>query len=182
MSNKNIVKSKIKLYVYIDGANFYNSIKNESETNKDLILKNLAINLKDKHKNIEIKIYYFIGELLGKKDLYKKLQSFGYILIFKDVVFTKNKVKGNCDADLIVEAMKDYYEEGVKSVIISSDGDFTPLVKHFISKNSFEYLISPNLNCSLLLRKLNCKIIFLEEIKNKLLQNNEKTPNADETA
>jgi uncharacterized LabA/DUF88 family protein len=180
MSNQNF-KNKSKVHVYIDGANFYNSIKNETEKNKDLILKNLVVHLKDKHKNSEIKIYYFIGELLAKKDLYRKLQDFGYILIFKDVVFTKNKIKGNCDADLIVEAMKDLYEENVKSIIVSSDGDFAPLVKHLQIKNSFQYLISPNLNCSLLLKKLNCKIVYLDEIKNKLLIKNEKTPNIDET-
>jgi len=53
-------------------------------------------------------------------------------------------IKGNCDAELIVEAMSDYYENKSKlSVLISSDGDFSVLAKFLLDKKSLRVIISP---------------------------------------
>ncbi|GAI46476.1 unnamed protein product, partial [marine sediment metagenome] len=52
--------------------------------------------------------YYFIGFVEGNNDLYVSLQSAGYILIFKPTLKLPNeKVKGNIDAELVLQAMID---------------------------------------------------------------------------
>ena len=73
--------------------------------------------------------YYFIGYVPGNTDLYTSLQNFGYILVFKPTFANSDgKIKGNCDAELVLQAMIDFnnYE---KAVIVSGDGDFHCLIK-----------------------------------------------------
>lgn len=70
------------------------------------------------------KAYYFIGYMPENTPLYNFLQDVGYVLIFKPILKTPDgKVKGNCDAELVLQAMIDLgnYE---KALIVSSDGDF----------------------------------------------------------
>jgi len=77
------------------------------------------------------KAYLFLGLIPKYKDLYTKLQECGYTLIFKEVIYdTNGKAKGNCDADIVVHAMQNAYENKfAKAILISSDGDYAPLVK-----------------------------------------------------
>ena len=104
------------------------------------------------------------------KDLYTKLQEAGFVLVYKEITYDGNgKVKGNCDADLVLKATIDFFEGRLsKAVIVSSDGDYAGLVKFFKEKGVFHCLVSPGNNCSFLLRKLNIPIICLDTQKNKL--------------
>ena len=73
--------------------------------------------------------YYFIGYVSGNQDLYSQLQKAGYILVFKPTIPDNDgKIKGNIDADLVLQAMIDFSEYD-KAVIVSSDGDYYSLVK-----------------------------------------------------
>ncbi len=75
--------------------------------------------------------YIFIGLIPKYNKLYTHLQECGFILIFKEVVYDGDgKAKGNCDADLVLHAMSDAYENKFDSaVLVSSDGDYASLVK-----------------------------------------------------
>ncbi len=56
--------------------------------------------------------------------LYSYLQKAGYVLVFKPVIPDgAGNVKGNVDADLVLQVMIDFprYDQ---AVIVSSDGDF----------------------------------------------------------
>jgi hypothetical protein len=163
-------------FAYIDANNLHKGIKNN---NWDLDYYRFRIWLKEKYG--VSKAYLFIGLLPSKKDLYTFLQEAGFILIYKEVVFDRNgKPKGNCDADLVLKSITDYYERGEEfnnSIIVSSDGDYACLIKFLKEKNKFKALLSPNIRkrCSFLLRKLNIPIVYLNTQKN-ILENKRRNP------
>lgn len=167
---------------YIDGANLHNGIK-QFDWNFDY--KRFRIWLKEKY---HVKtVYLFMGSLKKYADLYKELQSYGYVLIFKKVTFNSNgKVKGNCDADIVVKVMQDAYENSFeKAILVSSDGDYAPLIKFLVSKGKFGSIVSPygTDKCSILLKRLNVKIAYLED-KESILKTieKEKAPGEDRTS
>jgi uncharacterized LabA/DUF88 family protein len=114
--------------------------------------------------------YYFIGYTSGNQDLYSSLQKAGYVLMFKPTIPDGDgNIKGNIDADLVLQAMIDF-DNYDKAVIVSSDGDFYSLVKYLYGKNKLECVISPySKTCSSLLKKsAKEKVIFIDNLKNKL--------------
>ena len=114
--------------------------------------------------------YLFIGYLQERQDLYSSLQKSGYILIFKPVFSDGNgEVKGNVDADLVLQAMIDFVNYD-KAVVVTSDGDFYSLVKYLYEKNKLRLVISPyNKTCSSLLKKsAKERIIFMDNLREKL--------------
>jgi len=116
------------------------------------------------------KAYLFIGFIPENQNLYRKLQEFGYILIFKPVMKDHDgKAKGNVDADLVLRTMIEL-ENFDEAIIVTSDGDFYCLVDYLYSKNKLKFVISPNREkCSVLLRKsAKEKIFFLNNLKQKL--------------
>lgn len=127
----------------------------------------------------------FIGLMPKHAALYTALQNAGFRLVFKDVLYTKDgTAKGNCDADLVLNAVKDFYEEGIRRVIlVASDGDYAPLVKFWQEKNVACTILSPALEkkCSILLKRTGAPIIYLAGVRNKicLVPQNEKAPSTD---
>jgi len=114
--------------------------------------------------------YLFIGYIHANQDLYSFLQEKGYILIFKPTLTDRNgKIKGNVDADLVLQAMIDYKKYN-KALIVSSDGDFYSLVKYLYKNNKLEKVISPyQRTCSILLKKTaKEKIVYMDNLKKKL--------------
>ncbi len=88
----------------------------------------------------------------------------GYNLIFKEVTTQSGHIKGNCDAEMVLHTVSDFYENKLtKAVIVTGDGDFACLID-FLQKHSvFHRLIAPNLQyTSYLLRKRNLPIVYLE--------------------
>lgn len=130
--------------------------------------KRFRVYLKEKY-NVQT-AYMFIGFVQTNQNLYRALQKYGYVLIFKPTLPDKDgNVKGNIDADLVLQAMIDYnvYE---KAVIVSSDGDFYSLVNHLYKNCKLERVISPyKKTCSTLLKKTaKEKIVFIDNLKQKL--------------
>jgi uncharacterized LabA/DUF88 family protein len=104
------------------------------------------------------------------QELYRSLQEFGYVLIFKPVMKNKdNEPKGNIDAELVLQVMIDW-DKYDKAVITSSDGDFYCLVNYLYEKKKLKRVISPNYKkCSALLKKAaREKIDFLDYQRDKL--------------
>jgi uncharacterized LabA/DUF88 family protein len=158
---------EMKNIAYIDGANLYEGVKDLGWV---LDYYRFRIWLKDKF-DIQT-AYIFIGLVPAKKDLYTRLQEAGFVLVYKEVTYDgTGKVKGNCDADLVLKIITDYFEKRVdKIIIVSSDGDYSGLVKFLRERNVFQCLVSPSNNCSFLLRKLNIPIIYLDTQKNTIKQ------------
>ena len=90
------------------------------------------------------KAFLFIGFVEGNNVLYAKLHSAGFICIFKPTLKYKDgKIKGNCDAELVLQAMielKNFH----KAMIISGDGDFYCLANYLIDQNKLSALLIPN--------------------------------------
>ena len=167
-------------FAYIDGANLHKGVKGLGWS---LDYKRFRIWLNDKY-SIK-RAYIFIGFVPKNKDLYTFLQEAGFTLVFKETTCDgEGKIKGNCDADLVLKAMIDYYEKQFEgAVIVASDGDYAGLVKFFRSRRSLVSLVSPNDKCSILLRKLNIPSVYLSTQKDKLFYpQKEKAPDADGTA
>lgn len=121
--------------------------------------------------------YQFIGYVPENQNLYASLQKAGYILIFKPVLPDENgKVKGNVDADLVLQAMIDYpkYDQ---AVIVTSDGDFYSLAKYLYEQGKLKKVLSPYVKtCSVLLRKsAKEKIVFMENLRTKLAYKRKST-------
>lgn len=148
-------------YAFIDGQNFYRSIKGIGE---ELDLTEFRKYLREKHA---VKIaYYFIGYIKKFEKIYESLRAQGYEPKFKQVALHENDYKGNVDVNLTLQAMIDL-DEYAKAVIITSDGDYACLVEHLQDRGKLECLIACSRGgCSYLLRKLHIKIkiYYLDDI------------------
>lgn len=166
-------------FAYIDGANLHKGVK---ELGWNLDYRRFRVWLKEKY-SIE-RAYIFIGLVPGNKDLYTFLQEAGFKLVFKETICdSEGKIKGNCDAELVLKAVVGYYEKQFDNVVIvASDGDYAGLVKFLKEKGVFCSLISPSDKCSFLLRKLNIPLVYLNTKRNKLnYVKKEKAPGRDGT-
>jgi uncharacterized LabA/DUF88 family protein len=180
---------KPKNYAFIDSQNLNLGLKN-SIIKKGKVLhqgwnldfEKFRIYLKDKY-NVS-KAFLFIGFLGGNEMLYTKLQSYGYICVFKPTLEIKDKatgkirVKGNVDAELVLHTLieKENYN---KAVIVSGDGDFHCLVEYLNNTNKLEKVLVPNKNSySSLLKRFNHKLVYLNtsDMKTKLSMANKKSP------
>ena len=130
--------------------------------------KRFRIYLKEKYKISTA--YLFIGYIPANQDLYSSLQEAGYVLVFKPTLpDKKGEVKGNVDADLVLQVMVDYKKYD-KAAIITSDGDFYSLVNYLYKNNKLKCVMSPYFKtCSALLKKTaKEKIVFMSNLKKKL--------------
>ena len=113
-----------------------------------------------------------------EQQMYNFLQDSGFILIFKPVLELKNgQVKGNCDAELVLQAMIDY-DEYKKAIIVSGDGDFHCLIKYLQEKRKLETVLVPTAkNCSILIKKIvKGKLTLVSDLKSKLEYKKELKP------
>ncbi len=158
-------KNKENNYAFIDSQNLNLGVIN---LGWKLDYKKFRIYLKEKY--CISKAYLFIGYIPSNQDLYSFLQGVGYVCVFKPTLPNKKgEVKGNIDADLVLQAMIDYKKYD-KALIISSDGDFYSLVKYLYRNNKLKYVMSPYVKtCSVLLKKTaREKIIFMDNLRKKL--------------
>lgn len=159
------MKSNNSTVVFIDGANLHQATKRYSWK---FDYGAFFVWLKDKYH--PKKVYIFIGHSPKYQSNYDYLEKCGYTLIFKEVSYDNaGKIKGNCDADLVVEAMIGYYEKHFdQAILVSSDGDYARLVSFLKERQSFLTLITPYTHFSFLLRKLNIPIVLLEKMSMKI--------------
>jgi uncharacterized LabA/DUF88 family protein len=155
-------KSLQNNYAYIDGANLHKGVLG---LGWKLDYSRFRVWLADKYG---IKTaYLFIGLIPKNKGLYQSLQETGFTLVFKEVVYDGNgKAKGNCDADLVLQATRDAYENKCdKAVIIASDGDYAGLVGFLQEKERMLTILSPSdeKKCSILLKRTGVKIAYIND-------------------
>jgi uncharacterized LabA/DUF88 family protein len=170
-------KKKETVFAFIDSNNLNLGIK---ALGWKLDFQRFRIYLKEKY-NVAT-AYLFIGYVPTNQDIYSSLQKAGYVLVFKPTLPDKNgNVKGNIDADLVLQAMLDY-EKYNKALIVTSDGDFYSLVKYLYEKSKLLLVMSPYVKtCSVLLKKsAKEKIVFMDNLRKKLEYKKEKVPFKDE--
>lgn len=153
-------------FAFIDGNNVHLGI---GALGWKLDWRRFRISLRE-HYGVS-RAYYFLGYLPERQDLYNSLQTYGYTLIFKPVMYRGRgeRPKGNVDAELVLQAMIDYgnYE---RAVIVTSDGDFACLVRYLHEQGKLERVLSPSRKgCSVLLKRAaREKIDFVEDARGKL--------------
>lgn len=159
-------------YAFIDGQNLYLAIK---ELGWKIDYKKFRVYLREKYK-VE-KAYMFMGFLPDNQELYSFLQSIGYILVFKPIVLNADGyIKGNCDAELVLQAMIDINAYN-QAILITGDGDFYCLAKYLDNRNKLWKVLAPsNQNCSSLLTKIvRKKIVLVSDLKYKISYNKKRT-------
>ncbi|HCC23654.1 TPA: hypothetical protein DF272_05795 [Candidatus Falkowbacteria bacterium] len=152
-------------YAFIDSQNLNLGVQ---ELGWRLDWKKFRIYLKHKYK-VE-RAYLFIGFVEDNGNMYRLLQSYGFILVFKPTLKDgKGNIKGNVDADLVLRAMVDK-EEYDQAIIVTSDGDFYCLVEYLYGNNKLRCVISPcKKYCSTLLqRAAKEKIHYMDNLCKKL--------------
>jgi len=167
-------------FAYIDGANLDKAVK---ELGWFLDYRRFRIWLSEKY-SVQ-RAYIFIGLISKYKNLYTYLQECGFTLIFKEVIYDGGgKPKGNCDADFVLQATRDFYENNFeRALIIASDGDYASLVKFLRDNKKLLILLSPasETKCSVLLKRIGVKISYINDQQLILRSQNEKAPNKDGT-
>jgi uncharacterized LabA/DUF88 family protein len=156
---------KEKNYAFIDSQNLNLGIQ---KLGWKLDYRKFRVYLHEKY-SVE-KAYIFIGFVALNQKLYDNLQEAGFILKFKPTIPDANgKIKGNVDADLVLQAIIDVIEYD-QAVIVSSDGDFYSLVQHLGEKNKLKAVMSSDeKNCSTLLKQTaKGKLQYMYDLRNKL--------------
>lgn len=171
MSKKEVEKNNN--IAYIDGANLYNGIKS---LGWELDYARFRIWLTEKY--FTKRAYLFIGLVPKYKDIYTYLQEAGFTLVFKETTYDgEGNVKGNCDADLVLQVTCDYYQNNFeKAIIVASDGDYASLVKFLEGKNKIRIILSPasKEKCSIFLKRTGVPITYLDDKRSILKKGNLK--------
>src|SRR3989338_2457972 len=98
------MKPKENNYAFIDSQNLNLGIQ---KMGWKLDYRRFRVYLKEKYG--AKKVYLFIGYIPRHASLYHSLENFGYSLVFKPIVETHDgQVKGNIDAELVLQAMIEY--------------------------------------------------------------------------
>ncbi len=160
------MQKPLKNYAFIDSQNVNLGIK---ELGWRLDWRKFRVYLKEKYSVGTA--YMFIGYIEKNQDLYLSLQKCGYILVFKEILKNKDGfVKGNCDAELVLQAMIDY-KKYKKAILVSGDGDFACLVRHLRKQAKLKKVLVPNMSkYSALLKKSAADehLDYMNNLKSKL--------------
>lgn len=153
-------------FAFIDAQNVQMGVK---ELGWKIDWKRFRIYLQEKF-SVQV-AYIFLGYIKEYASLYLALEKAGYTLIFKEILMLRNsnKIKGNIDAELVLQAMIDY-EKFDQAILVTSDGDFACLVRYFVHHGKLAYVLSAHTKwCSALLKKAaQGKIRCLDDVRNKI--------------
>ncbi|MEK7500300.1 MAG: NYN domain-containing protein [Patescibacteria group bacterium] len=126
-------------FAFIDSQNVNLSIRNSGWT---LDFTKFRVYLREKYGVTQA--FLFIGYIEGNNRMYASLQAAGFICIFKPTLKYKDgKTKGNCDAELVLQAMIEYQNYD-KAIIVTGDGDFYCLVNYLLEKDKLGAVLIPN--------------------------------------
>jgi uncharacterized LabA/DUF88 family protein len=138
----------MKNIAFIDGQNLYMGTAKRETDPWVIDLKRFRIYLAEKYSITTA--YYHLGyvqDTLHAQDLYERIQSAGFVLVFRQhsepMIGTK---KGNVDTDIVFHVMKRLYkkEDFEKVILVSGDGDYKNLVDFLIEEERFEKMLFPN--------------------------------------
>lgn len=123
--------------------------------------------------------YMFIGYMAENEALYELMHDHGYLIVLKPTLEIKADqtdpehkddkpvVKGNIDADLVLYAMKEFYNYK-QAIIVSGDGDFFGLVEFLAQHDKLLKILTPNQRYSTLLKEFEQYIEGLDQHRGEL--------------
>lgn len=133
---------------YFGGVEIHN-FKYDYQTQETVPLKSLEAHLvrllRDEANVLDEAHILLIGRHLKRVRFYKRLEQFGYKLFLKPVKLYEQedgttKRKANCDVDMAFYLMKEK-ENFNRTLILSGDGDFLPVLKHLRDADKKEVII-----------------------------------------
>ncbi len=147
-----------RINIYIDDNNLYRGAKG---LGFEIDYKKFLGWLRQKYKIQEA--YIFIGFIPYRQPVYSYLETCGFILVFKPTVSIAGTTKGNCDAELVLKVISDFFMGRFDTcILITGDGDFGCLVEFLEQMNAFNRLLAPDENkYSFLLKNKNVEVEFL---------------------
>lgn len=158
------MQKKENNYAFIDSTNLHKGVTKNLGWNLDykkfrrLLLERYGVT----------RAYMFMGFIPTNSGLYTNLQDMGYEIVFKPTVPNeKGEMKGNCDAELVLQAMIEYSKYD-KAVIVTGDGDFHCLIDYLLKKQKLATVISPNVKmCSSLIKRRSndIRLTFVEHMR-----------------
>lgn len=150
-------------YAFIDSQNLNLAIQ---DLGWKLDFKKFRIFLKDKYKIN--KAFLFIGHVAENESMYSALKEAGYEIIHKPTLEKNGVVKGNCDAELVLQCMIEFNHFD-RAIVVSGDGDFHCLVEYLEKKKKLLKIGIPSKrHYSSLLRKFTKDFFYISDFKNKL--------------
>ena len=152
-------------FAFIDNQNLYQGVK---ELGWRLDWKKFRRYLLEKYQ--VSRVYLFLGYVKENKKMYEYLERAGFILRFRKISKGNDKdIKGNVDVLLTLQTILEINDCN-QVVLITSDGDFYPLVDYLIEKDKFLTILSPHSNkCSHLLKEsAHPRIGYLNNLRNKI--------------
>lgn len=165
----------MKVYAFIDSQNLNLGTSKAIRKGRKLIYGGWRLDFKKFRKYLFDKFrvqkaFLFIGFIKQNDNLYRRLKSYGYDLVFKPTVKDSfGKVKGNVDAELVLHVAKIQYDKYDKAVIVSGDGDFYCLHEFLVKNKKLLKIIIPNRKSeSSLLKPFQIYKVFLIRDKDKV--------------
>jgi uncharacterized LabA/DUF88 family protein len=154
----------MKRNCYIDGNNLYRAAK---ELGFKIDYKRFRNWLRQKYNVTNV--YLFIGLVPERSKFYQYLQECGYILVFKQTVSVGGVIKGNCDAELVLNVVTDFYTDTYNDcIIVTGDGDFGCLVEFLKEKEKLHLVLAPDREkFSFLIRNKYVEVTFLNDVYHK---------------
>lgn len=131
-----------RVYVYVDGSNFYHNLKENDCGSMNFDFKGFIKNLVGDRKLEGVR--YYIGKIKAKQGdeqsqkirrhqqiLFEKLKKAGFYIVHGHIrqigkIFTEKGVDVRIGIDLVEGAYEDRYD---RAILISSDGDLAPAVE-----------------------------------------------------
>lgn len=141
---------KQKIYAFIDSQNLNLGTNKDIRKGRKIIYKGWKLDFKKFRRYLTDKFrvqkaFLCIGYIKQNENLYRRLKSYGYDLVFKPTVKDSfGKVKGKVDAELVLHAVKIQYDNYDKAVIVSGDGDFYCLHEFLVKNKKLLGVIIPN--------------------------------------
>lgn len=139
-----------KVYAFIDSQNLNLGTSKSIFRHGKMVYKGWKLDYKKFRKYLADKFrisktFLFIGYIKQNENLYRKLKSYGYNLVFKPTVKdSRGKVKGNVDAEIVLHAVRIQFDKYDKAVIVSGDGDFYCLHEYLEKNKKLLSIIIPN--------------------------------------
>lgn len=154
----------MKRNCYIDGNNLYRAAK---ELGFKVDYKRFRNWMRQKYGVTNV--YLFIGLVPDRSKFYQYLQECGYILVFKQTVSVGGVIKGNCDAELVLKVVTDFYTDAYSDcIIVTGDGDFGCLIEFLKEKEKLHLVLAPDRGkFSFLIRNKYVEVTYLNDVYHK---------------
>lgn len=150
------------LYQDLEDIGYEIMFKEVVETKEVMKMQTIVKSVKSVDITCKIKTIYKLDSQNRVKgqEAYEAIRNY-----FDPDVVLRPSVKGNCDGDMVLQIVKDMYEQGknYKAVIVSADGDFASTIKLLQERQSLEMVLSPckENHLSIFIKKLNVPIDYV---------------------